>query len=404
MSDTLTEFLDSQHSLKPKSIKLYRMSIQKFSRIAKEPFEDMYLDKRKVHTVLNFLSKNMSDSGWNTYLVLCKRYAKWLADPDDEIGPKLWRKIKLKNIDWEEKLKDKFLTKKEFFQLLDVVDYPRDKALLGVAVEGALRSGELLGLKIGDIEKTSYGFDVTVSGKMGSSSFPVVLFAPLLIHWLNFHPYKNDPSSPLWLVRRGEKRMGLQENGLAHLIRKYAKKSGLKKKISSHWLRHSKITWTAKNSKVRISDEMAKKMFRWSKNSNMFSRYTHLNGVDSKNAYLALAGIKEIKEEETDNVLQPKKCLNCQEINSVTMSYCGKCGFVLNEEEAEKLVLQKKLQEAFMKLALKQLDLDKELKKLEKEENKDVNQIMFVEQAKKAVNDLSRTVHDDVKEVKEVNR
>ena len=125
-------------------------------------------------------------------------------------------------------------------------------------MEGALGSGELLGLKIGDIEKTSYGFDVTVSGKTGSSSFPVVLFAPLLTHWLNFHPYKNDPSSPLWLVRRGEKRMDLQENGLAHLIRKYAKKSGLNKKISSHWLRHSKITWTAKNSKVRISDEMAK--------------------------------------------------------------------------------------------------------------------------------------------------
>ena len=55
-----------------------------------------------------------------------------------------------------------------------------------------------------------------------------------------------------------------------------------------------------------------------------------------------------------------------------------------------------------MKLAVKQLDLDKELKKLEKEENKNVEQIMFVEQAKKAVNDLSRTVHDDVKEVKEV--
>ena len=56
----------------------------------------------------------------------------------------------------------------------------------------------------------------------------------------------------------------------------------------------------------------------------------------------------------------------------------------------------------FMKLAVKQLDLDKELKKLEKEENKNVEQILFVEQAKKAVNDLSRTVHDDVKEVKEV--
>ena len=47
MSKTFDEFLDSQHSLKPKSLKLYRYAIQKFNRTAEEPFEKIYLDKKK---------------------------------------------------------------------------------------------------------------------------------------------------------------------------------------------------------------------------------------------------------------------------------------------------------------------------------------------------------------------
>ena len=98
--------------MKPKSLELYRLAIQKFSRTSKEPFEQIYLDKTKVHEVLFSLSKSMNASSWNTYLVLYKRYAKWLSDPEDEITPKLWRKIKKKPIDWKEKLENKYLTKK----------------------------------------------------------------------------------------------------------------------------------------------------------------------------------------------------------------------------------------------------------------------------------------------------
>ena len=402
---TLKDFLDRQHDLVEATKKTYLFALNKFEALSGTPFEKMYLNEKKVHEILNLLSKQVSMSSWNTYLQKYKRYAKFLSDPDDEVCPKVWSKIKRKNIDWKKKLKNKWLTKKQFYKLLDVVDYPRDKALICVCLEGGLRAGELIGLKIKDVHVASYGYDVTVSGKTGSSSFPVVLFAPLLKHWLNFHPFKDDPDSPLWVRRKGNK-SGLTKNPLCRfgvylLITKYAKRAGLPP-ISLHWLRHTKITWTAKNKKVRVSDEMAKKMFRWSKNSRMFSHYTHLHGVDTNNAFLALAGVKQQEEEETDNVLQPKKCLNCSEVNSVEMLYCGKCGFVLNEEEATKMVQQKKLEEIFMRLAVKQLDLDRELKKLEKEENKNVEQIMFVEQAKKAVNDLSRTVHDDAQEFKEI--
>ena len=124
------------------------------------------------------------------------------------------------------------------------------------------------------------------------------------------------------------------------LLKKYAKRAGLPH-MSLHWLRHSKITWTAKDKNVRISDEVAKKMFRWSKNSRMYSHYTHLHGTDSTDALLALAGVKKTKAKTESEILKPKKCLNCQEMNSVTMLYCGKCGTTLNEEEAKDRYLNK---------------------------------------------------------------
>ena len=103
------------------------------------------------------------------------------------------------------------------------------------------------------------------------------------------------------------------------------------------------------------------------KNSNMYSRYTHLHGTDSKDAFLSLAGVKQQEEEkEQEDILVLKKCLNCGESNSATMRFCGKCGFVLSEEEAKKMIEQKKLQEAFMKLAMEKLNVDKELEDLEK--------------------------------------
>ncbi|MCW3997044.1 MAG: site-specific integrase [Candidatus Bathyarchaeota archaeon] len=360
----IEEFLKTQHSLSKTSIRNYRIAIRKFERLAKSKFEDAYLDKDKVHEVLNLISQENSDSSWNLYLVLYKRFARWLNDPEDEYTPRFWKKIKPKKIDWEKKLKNKWLTKKEFYKLLDVIDLPRDKALFGVAVEGALRVGEILQLRIRDVQRTSYGYDVTVSGKTGSSSFPVVLFAPLLTQWLNHHPFKNDPESPLWIRRRegnsNFKDNRLHEMGVYSLTKKYARRAGLRP-ISFHWLRHTKITWTAKNKKVRISDEMAKKMFRWSKNSNMFSRYTHLHGTDSKDSFLALAGVKTEQEEEGPTALDPKKCLNCGEVNSATMIYCGRCGTTLDEEESKRQVAKQRLIDEMIKAFQERSDKSKKV-------------------------------------------
>jgi integrase len=346
----LGKFLNTQHSLSKSSKQSYYAAILAFDRLSGVEFEDGFLDQALVHEALSRLQGEYAKQTWNHYVVCLKRYAKWLSDPEDESIPKFWKKIKPLPVDTEELLKDKWLTEEEFSRILEVTDSTRDRAMFGVCLEGALRAGELLGLKVRDVKANPhYGFDVVVSGKTGSGSFPVVLFAPLLKQWLNIHPCKNDVDAPLWL-RRGTfgGYQPLKTGALDYNFNKYAVRAKINRHVSIHILRHTKITWTAKSNVTGVSDEMAKKMFRWKQSSRMYSRYTHLHGSDSTKTYLALAGVVESKDEK-HSVLVRRKCLNCSEENSPDAMYCFRCGCVLDEEQAQRIVGERQLMLDFMK-------------------------------------------------------
>lgn len=354
-SKRLQAFLDSQHDIGESRKVEYRIAVGSFERFLQQPFETVYLDTDIVHAVLNKLDNGgvafgvnyeaIEDSTWNNYLGCYKRFARWLSDPDDENYPKLWKKIKRKKIDWEEKLKGKWLSEEEFFQIIDVIDSPRDKAMFAVAVSGALRACELLGLKLGNVEVSGFEIRVTVSGKTGTRSFVMNQFSPLLKHWLNFHPLKREPNAPLWVRRQKGANsgssffVGLQYCRANNLFKRYARLAGIKKPVSLHWIKHTKITWAARNRKIRINDKQANAVFGWSPTSNMFRRYTHLHGTDTDDTYRALEGI-EVKPEEAKlpSVLQPHKCLNCGEMNGPDALYCLKCGVPLGEQEASRVM------------------------------------------------------------------
>lgn len=355
----LQEFLDTQHSLSQSGKATYINAVKCFEVFSGCDFDVVYMDKLKVHEVLNRIKEAKKPSTWNTYLGAYQRLAKWLSDPEDDICPTLWHKIKPISIDWEEKLKDKWLTDEEFFRVLDVTDHPRDKAMYGVALEGGLRACELLCLKIRDCKPCSYGFDVVVSGKTGTSSFPVVLFAPLLRQWLNVHPLKNNIDSALWVVKQsnshwGERYRALKYHGAFTTFKNHCKEAGITRNISLHAIRHTSITKVARNRKVGVNEEIAKKMFRWKKSSRMFGRYTHLFNTDAMDTYLALAGVKKV-EDEKPSVLSNRKCFNCGELNSAEAVYCFRCGFVLSEEAARRLLNERKALDYITRKALEEM-------------------------------------------------
>ena len=348
----------------------YYDALKLFEKVAGAEFEDIYLDRKKVNDALASLTKipknpntvkhslggshTRADSSWNSYLGVYKRYAKWLSDPDDMDCPKVWRKIKAKPIDWEEKLKDKWLTEEEFFKLLEAVDTLCIKALFCTTVAGALRVGEVLNCKVGDVSVSGSECKVTVSGKTGTRTFIMNQFAPVLIQWLNFHPLKHDETAPLWTRNVIKKNLplcrGLEEQHVNNLLRKYCSVAGIKKPVSMHWLRHTKVTWTAMNRKIAVTDKEANVMFGWSGRSDMYKKYTHLNATHVADTFRLLDGVElSDKEEVKSKILQRLRCFGCNELNLAGSLYCFKCGLPLTEEEAQKQTMLKEMNELALK-------------------------------------------------------
>jgi integrase len=351
----LEEYLATKHDIEPKAKDNYRIALRSLEPfLAPEEIEDVYLDPKKVNMALNKLSQQIEDSSWNLRLSLFKCYVRWLHDSDDEELPRVWRKIKPKKIDWEEKLKDKWLNEQEFLNLLNATDNLCFRAAWATAQSGALRRGELSGLKVGNAEVQGNEVKVTVTGKTGTRCFVMNQLAPVLKLWLNFHPYKNDPNAPLWIKRRnshGGLYKGIGARSLDKLFKMYAARAGIKKPVSLHWLRHTKVTWTARNRKIRVNDKQANAMFGWSSNSEMYKRYTHLHGTDTDDAFRLLDGV-EVTEVRPDagKILQRRACFNCNELNDAMALYCVKCGWALNEAVAEKQRLMREMQEEALKI------------------------------------------------------
>jgi len=364
--DRLEVFLSTLHNVSLERKKYYRYAVCAFEKESGLRFEDVFNDVDKVHVGLAALDGVVNDSTWNAILSVLKKYAAWLNDPVELERPRFWKNIREKKIDWDERLKGKHLSEGEFWQILNAVDHPRDKAMLCVGVAGGLRPGELLGLRVGDVKASSAGFMVTVSGKTGTRTFAMSLFAPALLLWLQHHPKRDDFDAPLWVrLKAGVK--GLWEplgyDGADRNFKRFARRAGVAKKVSLHWLRHTKVTWTFRRKDVRVSDDMARKMFGWTKNSSMPARYSHLTGADTVDAFLALDGVKEVTRKiEEPSCLAPKKCLGCGEVNIFDALFCRKCGLPLSVEEAERILERNRKIEKVAEL-LEDLDLEELLKR-----------------------------------------
>ncbi|MEM0328535.1 MAG: tyrosine-type recombinase/integrase [Thermoproteota archaeon] len=151
---------------------------------------------------------------------------------------------------------DVLMTPEEFEALVKAADNRRDKAMVYALFEGALRSGELLSMNVGsvsfkDVEggiggKCSYCV-ISVSGKTGLKVIPLVVSYKPLLEWLEEHLKRDDISAPLWCSwatnYKGER---LSYRHFRLIMKRLAKKAGLKKTVWPYLFRRSTSTALAK--------------------------------------------------------------------------------------------------------------------------------------------------------------
>jgi site-specific recombinase XerD/ribosomal protein L40E len=256
-----------------------------------------------------------------------KKFYKWLRKTEDYPIEVKWVKTTPRTKGAFSKLPEDILTEEEVKKMINLSDYIRDKALIGCLYESGCRVGELLSMRIRNVQFDKYGTILKVRGKTGERIIRIVAFTPLLATWIELHPNNADPDSPLWIsIWSRNKCNCIGHAAVVHVLRNAAIKAHITKSVNPHAFRHARATHLANH----LTEPQMRQFFGWTKGSSMTATYVHLSGRDIDKAVLSTYGIND---EETDKtLLRPRICTRCKTSNSPDADICMRCGLILSPE------------------------------------------------------------------------
>ena len=224
---------------------------------------------------------------------------------------------------------ENLLTQEEIVAILKATTNKRDRAIIYVLFEAALRPSELLTMRTSSvIFKDEYCL-ITANGKTGIKRIPLVTSSKPLLQWLEEHPYKTDPEAPLWCAldhnHQGER---LSYTHFNLIIKRLAKTAGLKRNIWPYLYRHSSLTSMAKV----FTESRLEQFAGWTYGSKMTRRYVHFSARDLEDAMLELHGLKTSSKAES--LAKLVECPRCSSKNPFGDMRCGVCGLILDKKEA----------------------------------------------------------------------
>jgi len=348
----------------------YLQTVLSFYRITKVK-EPEKVTREDVEKWVAKIREEMAEWSFASYAGKFKTFMKTYFETKDYPPSVAWIKPPSKSvlIKKNNKMRDKILTEEEIKKLVETARDIKVKTFIMMTWEGALRLGEVLNLRIRDLEFTRYGVKVRILGKTGERTILLFKSQPYIKQWLQVHPFRNDPNAYLFVSLWGGKWRQVRPESYKNYLARLAQKAGIKKRVHPHMLRHTRLTELAK-----VLTEQELKIFAgWEPDSTMASIYVHLSGRDVEKALLEkVAGVKiEEEEEKKPSKLEPKICPRCGWENVPEALYCSGCGLVLDEKmafkirekEEEKTETIEKLEKALKKLAKEKPEVIKELLK-----------------------------------------
>lgn len=272
------------------------------------------------------------------YKVTVKRFWKWLRQTEDMYPEEVrWIKTTVKNA--SNKLPEDILTQEDIRKLIENAINLRDKALISVLYESGCRIGEILSMRIKDVEFEEPTCAIRVSGKKGSRRILLVDSTPYLSNWISHSANKGNPESFLWTsIGTKNRNKVLKYNTVRELLKAVSERAGLKKRVNPHTFRHSRATHLAN----KLTEAQMCEYFGWAQGSDMPRVYVHLSGRDMDDAILELYGLKKPEDDKNNAKLRSKKCSICGKINEFEAKLCQRCARPLDISSAMELVDKEK--------------------------------------------------------------
>jgi len=329
-------------------IERYMGDMFRFNRMLKKEFEEANKDDiRRVVSALN--QEPLSEYTKRSFKIMMRKLYCYIRGIDERgVYPDEVRWMKMEIHGSHRKLPEDLLTEDEVRNMVQKCVCIRDKAFVSLLAESGCRISEIGMMKIRNVSFETYGARISVSGKTGSRKILIINSAPYLQEWINSHPNNDNPDAYLWCKTNGNL---LTYSRLRYIIKGSAEKVGLLKRIHPHLLRHTRATQLAS----LMSDSQLKHYLGWTQSSKMAGIYVHMSGKDMDDAVL-LANNIVVEKVKKESALKPLLCAKCKNSNPRTNKFCNICGFVLNEETANEILVQESKQSNvnnFMEILMK---------------------------------------------------
>ncbi|MCL1970238.1 MAG: site-specific integrase [Candidatus Bathyarchaeota archaeon] len=236
---------------------------------------------------------------------------------------------------------ENLLTQEEIVTLLKVTTNKRDRAMLYVLFEAALRPSELLTMSIDSVEFKGEYCVIAVNGRTGLKHIPLVVSNKPLLDWIQEHPNKDHPKTPLWCSlinnRVGEQ---LNYSHFRSTIKQLAQKAGLNKDICPSICRYTSLMTMAKV----FTKNQLNQFTGLTYGSKMTKQYVRSSAENLEEAILELHGIK-IATTKDVGIVKLVECPRCSSKNPFGNIRCATCGIIIDKETALKFEETQKRQE-----------------------------------------------------------
>lgn len=284
----------------------------------------LFVEMRELGTPLQPTTKHL-------YEVRLKTFIKWLLNLGKHEVPASMAWISKPETTGIEK-KD-LLEANEVQSIINSCDNLRDKAIIQALYESMCRASEFLQWNVGSIEIQEDYAQINVVGKGGIKYTAFIVNAlPAVRQWLEAHPRKTEPEAPLWCsFNRKTYGNRLTKTALNAIVKKLAKRAGIKKRVYNHLFRHSGITAKIK---AGYNEPALKLMVGHKAGSNVLAAvYSHLASEDAAEEIKRMHGLKGAKY--TVPQLERITCPRCKTIWPPGQKFCT-CNYIFDAEEIQK--------------------------------------------------------------------
>jgi integrase/recombinase XerD len=310
------------------------------------------LDRKGVEALVSCINAaNYTEHTKHDYKVILKKYFQWLrkCDEEEQEYPDDVRWIKTR-FNKTRLVPEALIKPEEVTKLAGAADNLRDRAFVLTHYDGGFRIGETLSMRVQNVEFDKYTAIVRVDGKTGPRRVRLTISTPALASWLSIHPFRSNPEASVWIgVGTVGRNKPLTYAGARSMLKRLAERSGLKKRIYTHLMRHSRATELA----TILTEAQMKEHFGWVPGSYMPSTYVHLSGRDVDGAILKAHGISVDEDVRSMATITLTKCPRCLKNITSEDQFCPACGMILDAKVAVQLEDERAKADKLMDILMK---------------------------------------------------